>query len=750
MDNFLVFLAAFSFLFLLPGLAATWLLFPSEELDVFERAALSPILSCALLLGIFVLTNAAGQGWGMVRYGWLLLAGVVTVVGASSWWHRSRPARPPDSTPERPDVWPVLVFLLILVVSSLLTLYTIRDEDDWTYFQIVRAMADANRYSPTTPETVRFGWNIWWLFHAFAVQTFDFDIVRLGRDYLPLVLVPLSFLAFYLLAKALFRNKRLAILTSVLQLVFLILDFFYYNHDFQLSGAWVLGRIDQDHTAVQFIFLPVYAASIVHLLRSGKIRWLASSVIALVVVVAVHPQGLLYAALITGPFLLVDLLLTWRRENVKRTIALSAPFVVLGLILLPFIFYWQAFTQARGGYDVTSLINGQSIFPYLLGNTLFFSPSQFILWPAPLAFPIPLATLLLTPGLAFFLRKDLAARYLFSLVMSLLLTIYNPIAFVFLFRWLGWSEYRLWYLFPWALVIGFMTPHCWALVRKGISKLRHRIFDRQALGAMLLMAAVVVVLSRVPAFIRTTPVELGVTHSLPEGTKELMDRLRQQVQASSIGGVVLAPAQVSDPIPAYHPALVPLLFRTLPDMNSLYDAQTFYSDALLTTTDVQILDKHDISYLILPTTSEQTCQFDLRPRTFELLFRSSQWTLYRVKRPIESDLLIQANTSFIYGDWQTAIDRYNAVLDGSAPADARDGRRSLAHAGLGMLLELSGLTRKAVAEFEQAVQIEPQNAQAHFHLVGLYRKLGMEQEAAVHARAAGPLMREAANPPSER
>jgi hypothetical protein len=46
----------------------------------------------------------------------------------------------------------------------------------------------------------------------------------------------------------------------------------------------------------------------------------------------------------------------------------------------------------------------------------------------------------------------------------------------------------------------------------------------------------------------------------------------------------------------------------------------------------------------------------------------------------------------------------------------------------------------AVREFQAAVNAAPTNAQAHYHLVSSYRKLGKEEEAAKHIPAAGRLM----------
>jgi tetratricopeptide (TPR) repeat protein len=140
--------------------------------------------------------------------------------------------------------------------------------------------------------------------------------------------------------------------------------------------------------------------------------------------------------------------------------------------------------------------------------------------------------------------------------------------------------------------------------------------------------------------------------------------------------------------------------------------------------------------------------------------------------PPQEEALVRANTTFVYGEWQSAIDEYSAILvEQGNPAEPvqridrsvwqvflplasqfydstqsveeiqkqQTGRLSLAHTGLGLVLELSNLPRKAIGEFEQAVKLEPGNLQAHYHLAKLYQKLGMDQEAQIHAQAAGPV-----------
>ena len=199
----------------------------------------------------------------------------------------------------------------------------------------------------------------------------------------------------------------------------------------------------------------------------------------------------------------------------------------------------------------------------------------------------------------------------------------------------------------------------------------------------------------------------------------------------------------------------------------------FYSETLLTNNDYEILAKYRVDYLVIPTDREVISQFDLMSFYFVPQYRGDNWGLYAFTPPLAEDSLTRANTTFVYGEWQGAIDEYRAILvwqgnsgelnQGNAQPvwqvflpfasqfydstqsveeiqKQQTGRLSLAHTGLGMVLELSNLPRKAIGEFEQAVKLEPGNLQAHYHLAKLYQRLGMDQEAQVHAQAAAPIL----------
>lgn len=714
--------------FLLPGLGLVRLWFPFSDLDLAERLPLGFSLVLGLFAVPFSIATAFGWNWASLEAVWGILA--LGVIVASVLSRRADSFAGKQSTHWR--LGPTFALLAVLSIAALLTIITPRDEDDWTYYGLVRTLADAPQFAPMSLTNLRAGLNVWWFFHAFFVRAMDLDIVRLGRVYFPFVLVPLSLLAFYMLAKTLFADRNRAILACALQLGVYVLELFYANPDVQLTGGWVLGRIDQDHTAAQFIFLPIYVTCMVRYVREGGARWLAASVLSLVVLSAVHPQGFGQAGMLAAAFLVVHLAFEHRRVDLKRAGLLLMPYALLLLALIPFLQYWQQLSSSLSAFDFTNLAVGQSAFPYRFRWVFFLSPTWFTLDPVLLTHPALLAAVLLLPILAWSLHESLAARYLFSTTVLLGVVLYTPLVFEPLSTWLGWSIYRLWYLFPAVLIITYSAPQLLSTFTTVLVGGRRPLLYGQAVRLALCVVGLLLVASRLPEYLRGVPLGMGVDHSTPPGASEALTALRNQ--APLRGAVVLAPSNVSDAIPAYSASVIPVLFRYNTTRDRVLDVTDFYVNDLLIQSDLDILARYHVTYLIAPTNHENISQFDFSPAHFVPLYRNLYWVLYRVSQPSkEDDALINANTLFFQGEWQGAADAYNAVL-------MEHPDNSLAHTGLGMLLKLEGKPQKAAQQLEQAIQIAPTNVQAHYHLSQVYHSLGREQDASAHARAAGALV----------
>ncbi|MGE5264364.1 MAG: hypothetical protein ACM3S0_13360, partial [Acidobacteriota bacterium] len=173
--EFALFAISFSALFLLPGLGAGYLIFGREDLDAVERLALAFALSFGLLLVPFLAAVVFSRSWYFVLVVWatisvLIFIGVVTV-----WRQRQHDLGRKENGSSSPHNRIALSILAIIIsLSAIVTLWTPRDEDDWSYYQIVRGFADASRFAPPPLSAIRTDLNVWWFSHAFLLHVFDF------------------------------------------------------------------------------------------------------------------------------------------------------------------------------------------------------------------------------------------------------------------------------------------------------------------------------------------------------------------------------------------------------------------------------------------------------------------------------------------------------------------------------------------------------------------------------------------------
>jgi len=721
----LVFLIPLAGLFVLPGWCILYLFFSTDELGPLERIPVAFTISLGLFLVVFLVALELAWDWRTVQLMWggnVIVLSTVAIVTA-----RSRPR--PAVISRRFDL-PTATLLLVMLIAAGLTLLTPRDEDNWSYFQYVRGFVDATRFQPIDLSNLRTGLNVWWFFHAFLVRTFNFDLIRTGQDYIPLWIVPLSLLTSFALARALGARPWLATLVPLVQLIFFFLDLGYNQPDIQLTGGWVLGRMDQDHTVAGFVFLPVYSMAVVRYLQTGGRRWLGLSFVCLVVLSNVHPQGLVWAGLVLSPFVLIEVFFLPPRDRI-RSIAALAPFLIATILILPFIAFWVRFIQTPY-FDQTRLAEGVTQFPYHFRWFEFDSRSVFTLRRDLASLPYALGALILLPVLGWHYRQSMAARYLVNTMLILGMALYVPLFFMPLSRLLGYSVFRLWYLLPCAFVICFAAPYVWNWLTHSVRKWRtHRAY-RYGIVTLVIIGGLIWVLSRFPDYVRQSPFESLTGHALPSGAHEILLALREQTVAQTV--TVLAPREISDPIPSFGTQFSPVVFRYDANPKRVSEVNAFYAASVLTMNHISMLNRYQIVYLIVPTNKQILSQFDLAPSHFGLLRRNRDWVLYRVNQPLDEDAIIRANTHFIEGEWQSAIDAYEQII-------ANDPANSLAHTGLGMLLDLLGKPNKATQELEQAVRIAPTNQQAHYHLALIYQRLGMARQANEHAHAAGTLFR---------
>jgi hypothetical protein len=553
---------------------------------------------------------------------------------------------------------------------------------------------------------------------------------------MPAIFVPVSLLAFYALARALFQNRNQAIAATLLQFIFFLTDLFNPLQYVPMPGQWFLTRIDQDHTIALFLFLPVFVALLVWYLRAGGWALLGATLLAQIALIATHAMlGILLSALTLVLVSASELIFTRHAANRQRIVWLGVCALVLFAAVSPALptIYKPRDTFLAATRIVEAL---PDIFPVSHFRYTFFSPTVFTLRVDFLGQAPALAALVLTLALIPFLKKDFAARYLFVTSIGILGVLYLPPFLQALEARMGETVLRLWIWNPKALIVAYFLPVGYVILRDGWIRARQREWNRSvARGAWLGIFSIGLIALAPLSLRHDFPREWGAGHALPNGAPEILQALRKHT-APGERARVWAWYDISSAIPGYRATLYPNLFREDIRDTKGRDMFRFYEPMLFSNVQLEILTQYQVNYFIVSADREIIAQCDLLPGYFEVLERNEYGALYRVAHPLQVNDLVEANTIVLAGEWDSAIRAYDAIL-------AVEPDNSLARTGLGIVLQLLGKPQAAIRELERAVHIAPTNAQAHAHLVQLYRQLGMHDRAAAHIPAAGRLIERA-------
>ncbi len=161
------------------------------------------------------------------------------------------------------------------------------------------------------------------------------------------------------------------------------------------------------------------------------------------------------------------------------------------------------------------------------------------------------------------------------------------------------------------------------------------------------------------------------------------------------------------------------------------DSDYFHNAEFVDRSIIDTLRRYDVRYVVMGTASPLALQFRLLPSMFSRihlrllpsmfsrLFGTETYELYEVASDLQPNHAIAGNTYFVAGEWDEAIAEYEVAL-------TLDPDDPLAHFGLGQVYQLQGELEKAVAELERVVAAIPDSAWLHLTLAQAYSDLGQQ------------------------
>jgi Family of unknown function (DUF6077) len=527
------------------------------------------------------------------------------------------------------------------------------DDDIWVYLAWVREFANADKLALLEPY---FGHRIgmsraqidgWLLDQAALSKIAGIDSVEMVLRYLAPTLVVMSLLAFYALARVLFKSETAALLTGSLYELGLLIHF---GPTYDL-----VGRIAEDKFLSFFLFLPVGLTFALLFLESRKVRYVMIFTFLCWAVVAVHPVGLALLGLCTAGFGILYLASRLRDKGAWiRTLSLGA---ALNSVLVVPLLYLLATGESLVAMLKSADINYGD--PAVLANMVFvkegsqrvleLGDNYYMVNPERLLDPsILIAFLVGLPFLLWRLKRSLAAQLILGMLLVPTVVCFVPPVATFFGNHIvvPGQLWRLAWPVPLAafLAVGWMVWELIGCAQTGLNSFGESPRVAHFLPLMLVCALMVAVAPNVA--------EAKAVYQAIEGTERpspcfdpVFDWIQDNIKKTS---VVLAPDKENTCIPAYstHANVVSLrgglLLRALPALEKRVpgqievpqgdlDVRSFYRRSTVEGK-VRILQRYEVDYLIVQTNSPLMRLLKKQPGLTPINIPSDQYVLYAVKR----------------------------------------------------------------------------------------------------------------------
>lgn len=741
-------------MFCFPGAIACAILFGGKEVDWWERIPLSFVLSLGLSAPIGVAALLLHLSLELFIVGFAILCIVLLllyVLGSRKGaWSHPPVARPLNgSRLNRPLLG---LFVVLAVVTSLLTFNTRTGGDVWTYGGYVCEYMNGAPLNQSEPfmgtglaEPPRTWFNFWGLVQAFIGRTAGVDAIDVIKGpFAPLVGI-ISILSFYSCARELFGDRNRALVASILQMLYFASSGIQIGHE---VGRALFTRTTEDKMVLWLVILPVALFLVSKYFQSGQKRYLVSFTISATALAVVHPLGITLAGISVTSFgIFFAALSSQKKQRILRMGVVVAILVVLSAI--PFV-QRQAYASdpRHVTYELFEKSDDGSLVPdRRLGEwdrLLWFSESLYISHPRLVQYPMMIMAIILAPLLLFNIKRDLAAQFLFSNMLAslCLLYVFTPLIGRIITPWLVW---RMIWLLPAGLVVAFFANKCIRVIQDGLGRVSLSSFAlvQEWVPPLLVMILIVMVLllkgaDEVSWLVKRNRLIPDV-HLLSEDVQSLLKYLRRD--QLSHGGTILAGPYLNRLIPSFAHNLDVVEFRgNVEDggwmlhlasgsqegefRQRIEDVQSFFNAQFVDIRMIEILNRYNVRYVVLSNESGLRWQFDALPTLFGLRFRNGAYVLYEViaETTILPTNSIFGNTYLSQGEWDKAIAEYEKVLK----LDPED---TLAHFGFAQAYQAQDKMEQAIAEYEKVLTANPDSVWLRLHLGEIYETQGQTQKA---------------------
>lgn len=612
-------------LFLVPGaVLARWFL---RELS--SGAALIPV-GFVLSTGIFGVLAVPMMMLNTTLDLYLILCGTVVgasvVAGAIRAFSGKTFVSEKGETPGGPSagiLWAPFLFMAATLTFVSRTKVPNLYDDMWVYLSYVRGFLGGEplaKYEPyfgglTGISRVKI--NGWLLEQAALSRVTGLDPVLMVIHYLNPALVIVALLAFYTLARTLFKSEKAAVFACCLYCLYFLVQL---SESVLPAGSEFAVRLAEDKYAARFLFLPVTLAAAVLFLQTRRWRYMLAFGFLCWAVVTVHPIGIATLGVAMVGFAIVHLAVEWRDRSAWLRIAAlgaaGASIALLPILLVPLT-----------GIPLADLLRASDISsgePKVLANMVFVKPwrkrilefddGSYIMHPALLLDPTVMTAYLIgVPFLLWRLKRGIAAQLLLGTLIFVAIVDYVPqiATFVGDKLILPWQLHRL----AWAISLTAMLTVTW-MVWEAVKLVQFRLGGGRFANYLPVFLVLVLMAAATPTTVAGAK-DLAMGNRLqPSGVglgfDPVFSWMRDNIKEPS---TVLAPDAENTQIPAWSteanvvslrggllfPVLDALKKRTngaIKAPQGSIDVRTFYTVAEIEPK-LEILRRNKVDYLLV-------------------------------------------------------------------------------------------------------------------------------------------------------
>jgi len=654
------------FLFMVPGvLLSRWFL-----AEYVSGPAMVPV-GFAISVGVFGLLGVPMLILHQSLGSYLCIAGAVVVAFVATAVFAMLRRKSFLESRTRVSSWFSLLWIPFLVLSAGLALVSrarLRggsNGDIWIYLAWVREFLVNDKLALYEPyfgrETSlsRAQINAWLLEQAGLSRISGIDPIALVFDYLVPTLVVISLLAFYALARTLFKSEVAALLAGCLYALFFLVNLspetYAHGGEYPLEGGFI-SRVAEDKFLARFLFLPVSLNLAVAFLQSRKWRYLTAFTFTCWSVMTVHPVGLAIIGLSMAGFSLVHLTVNWRRREAWTKMA-SLGVALLSVVLVPALYVLTTGNSLAAVLKSADINSGD---PDVLANMVFVMPERkrifelgeglYMMHPSLILNPVILGAFLLgVPFLLWRLKGSLGAQLLVGVLLLATLVCYVPPIATFVGDKivLPGQLWRLAWPIPLAalLTLGWMaweaTRHAEAyLSRVGIAQRITRLLPLM-LVAVLMAVTEPLFAATVKDAYNPSEVALNESHCLDPMFRWMRDNITEP-------SVVLAPDAQNICIPGYAASANVVSLRGATLLNHLaalerrapgeievpqgaLDVRKFFCMSTLREK-IEILRRYEVDYVMVRAGSRLERTLERQPGVTAIDDPGGRYSLYAVNR----------------------------------------------------------------------------------------------------------------------